>query len=403
MHLVRIAPGGPCDRAGMSPGVLVTLNGIEINSVEDLRDAVASVRSQGLTRVEALHIPDAGVGADNGPSTYEPPARLHALAASGVAGRLPNSGGPASPPNDFEIEPQDEEERLASKLRGLAVLRQRGQINEQTYQDHKRQILTQLGAGALTGQEQRKPGRGQRTPAAATAAAATRQPPKQLPPVLDAPSSWARLIVPRYVFPRAAPFRGAAFVPGTGVTGTVHVEHLQGAFALVHAESGTKGYIQTKYLQFLSQHHRRMPVKAASPLLSGYAGQDPLPLPPAPPHRPVSEFAGPHGWHGDAFGSGSGWANAPPSAPFSSYPAHSSYGRLPAHSSYGRVSPPPFSMSPAGLSGYVGGSSREASPGWDPPYRATDGPCAALGAEAAWRQASPSFDHFDGGDGWLTT
>eukprot|EP01062_Namystynia_karyoxenos_P077863 TRINITY_DN7932_c1_g1_i1.p1 TRINITY_DN7932_c1_g1~~TRINITY_DN7932_c1_g1_i1.p1 ORF type:complete len:612 (+),score=120.17 TRINITY_DN7932_c1_g1_i1:75-1838(+) len=284
MHLVRIAPGGPCDRAGVQPGILVTLNGVEVYSVDDLKEAVMGLRRAQVTQFIIAVIPQSpddpnaaeqrapqvaalqplpagrpdprqrrgrGGGGErrHQPRQYNPPPAFGGGqhgggAAPGHAAAAAAGGGAAG---YAEGEPLNREELLATRLRGLAVLRQRGMIDEPTYRRSKRQILRLLADDDEIAHlnDTAGSGRGQ-----------------VVAPVIDPPSPWARVTVSRYVYLRTAPYRGAPFVDGPGVTGVVNVSHMQGAFALARTAEGQRGYIRCKYLQFLSHHHRDFPQRS---------------------------------------------------------------------------------------------------------------------------------------------
>eukprot|EP01062_Namystynia_karyoxenos_P002100 TRINITY_DN10728_c0_g3_i1.p1 TRINITY_DN10728_c0_g3~~TRINITY_DN10728_c0_g3_i1.p1 ORF type:complete len:790 (+),score=192.10 TRINITY_DN10728_c0_g3_i1:81-2372(+) len=237
VRITGIDPGGACERAGMPPGRLLTIDGKPIGTVEELSQAVAAARSRAKPVLEFVLLVH--------------PANLHnrahhTRAATATPAPLPP---PSTGPSDEYSSPElmatlagarHPDEALVRQLNELMQRRRRGQLSETQYAIQKRNTLDALRGGDDLG---------------GTARSMPRQLPAASPPPgggAPPPSPWARVRINRYIFLRERPFRGSWWVPGGGVHGTLQVLHLDGDFALVRTEDQRQGYMRTRYLQWLS-------------------------------------------------------------------------------------------------------------------------------------------------------
>eukprot|EP00756_Hemistasia_phaeocysticola_P064804 Hpha_TRINITY_DN8079_c0_g1::TRINITY_DN8079_c0_g1_i1::g.140110::m.140110 len=220
VRLIKIAPGCAMARAGIKPGILKTLHHQPVTNLGDLKRAVRLLHSEEVTECVAtvIHPPEFGPvrrGPKGGGAQHQPRLGLDPALAKEVASAAA-------------------EEELAMKLQRLATLRHQGLISEGVYVISKQRIMAAL-AGPNGG------------PNPQLAPYGTQEAAKFVPA-----APYARLSVSRYVYLRTAPHKGSGWVPGEGVTGTLQVSRVEGAFALVRSlATGATGYVQARYLVYL--------------------------------------------------------------------------------------------------------------------------------------------------------
>eukprot|EP01065_Artemidia_motanka_P022627 TRINITY_DN26838_c0_g1_i1.p1 TRINITY_DN26838_c0_g1~~TRINITY_DN26838_c0_g1_i1.p1 ORF type:complete len:353 (+),score=105.01 TRINITY_DN26838_c0_g1_i1:52-1059(+) len=214
VKLVRIAPGLPLHRAGVPPGILRSLGGVETTNVHDLQRAVRALQDAQATEVMVV-------------MQLSPPTGFHAV---------PPAREPLTPAAAADLAAAAEEEALALRLQRLATLRRLGVISAESYMATKRDIVAALESGS-------------QSPRASTL-------PQQQHSFVP-PSPWARVSVSCYVYLRDAPHKGAGWTGSEGVHGVLRVSRLEGAFALVRSEkTNATGYIQQKYISYMPAHWR---------------------------------------------------------------------------------------------------------------------------------------------------
>eukprot|EP00755_Sulcionema_specki_P023038 Sspe_Gene.77917::Locus_48720_Transcript_1_1_Confidence_1.000_Length_1346::g.77917::m.77917 len=254
IRISNIVPDGPINRAGVPLGKIVSINGQQVNTSQDLLQTTEQIRRQasvGQLSFPLVVQPFAGQRREPPRDVPPPPPSKPIPRDIEEVEEHPSANERDDVPEEEEDydDEEDTEEMLTRKLQRLVSLRKKGKITEETYQASKMHILELLGHNPLAP-----------TPHNENTSQSESSELQLLPP----PSRWAKVNINRYIYLRTQPFRGCEWVESDGVTGVVMVLHLCNGYAAVQTDDKIQGYIQAKYLTFLAGPERPQPRKRRS-------------------------------------------------------------------------------------------------------------------------------------------